>query len=295
MNSRSRSTVMCVALLASVSTALAQIPNGDFETWGGGAPVGWSVSPFNVTQSSDAHSGSSAVSGSVIQLVPGTNLEPVIQTGADGRGFAYAQRPGQISGWYKFSPLQGDRFGVNAWLFKGGIDGTRVAYAAAADSTVRSAYSQFTIPFTYFTGDTPDTCIIQILIAAPASGPTNGWHVGSSFIVDDLSLSGTASVAEKPQLPAEFRLDQNYPNPFNPTTTIGYTVGGVRNQDPGSGEVRLAVYDLLGREVAVLVHERQAPGRYEVRFDAGAFASGVYYYRLTAGPYSATKTLTLVR
>ena len=73
------------------------------------------------------------MSGIVIQLFPGTDLEPSIQTGADGRGFAYSQRPSLVTGWYKYAPVQGDRFGVNVWLYKGGINGTQVAYAASAD------------------------------------------------------------------------------------------------------------------------------------------------------------------
>ena len=68
---------------------------------------------------------------------------------------------------------------------------------------------------------------------------------------------------------------QNYPNPFNPTTGVRYQVSEV-------SYVRLAVYDLLGREVAVLVNERKAPGKYELRFDGSSLASGVYVYRLTA-------------
>jgi len=77
-------------------------------------------------------------------------------------------------------------------------------------------------------------------------------------------------------LPASFSLFPNYPNPFNPTT-------GIRYQVPGVSDVRLVVYDLLGRDVAVLVDERKAPGSYEVKFDAAGLASGVYFYRMTAG------------
>jgi hypothetical protein len=69
---------------------------------------------------------------------------------------------------------------------------------------------------------------------------------------------------------------------------------GSREQVAGS-DVRLAVYDVLGREVAVLVDGVQSPGRHEVVFDARNLASGVYVYRMTAGAFSASKTLTIVR
>ena len=78
--------------------------------------------------------------------------------------------------------------------------------------------------------------------------------------------------------PGEFRLLQNYPNPFNPTTTIRYSVGelGSRQQAVGNRVVKLAVYDVLGREVAVLVDEKKQPGSYEVQFDGSGLPSGAY-------------------
>jgi hypothetical protein len=85
-----------------------------------------------------------------------------------------------------------------------------------------------------------------------------------------------------------FSLNQNYPNPFNPTTGIRYRVSGTSN-------VRLAVYDVLGREVAVLVDERKVPGSYEARFEATGLASGVYLYSLQAADYSQTRKMLLVR
>jgi hypothetical protein len=73
----------------------------------------------------------------------------------------------------------------------------------------------------------------------------------------------------------QFGLGQNYPNPFNPTTAISFQLSSV-------SEVKLVVYDLLGREVAVLVNERKEPGSYEIKFDGSNLASGVYFYRIQA-------------
>jgi hypothetical protein len=102
-----------------------------------------------------------------------------------------------------------------------------------------------------------------------------------------------------------FRLEQNYPNPFNPTTSIEFAVPG-----PGSQQVTLCVYDLLGREVAMLVNEEKASGTYAVTFDARGLASGVFYYTLrvrnvpsagngqarnTPSDHVATKMLLLLR
>ncbi len=109
-------------------------------------------------------------------------------------------------------------------------------------------------------------------------------------------ITPLTGVADKQNaVPVEFRLEQNYPNPFNPSTSIAYTVGGVRGPETGFSFVHLAVYDILGREVAVLVNERKAPGAYTVQFDATGLASGVYLYRLTSGDFVATRSLLLLK
>jgi hypothetical protein len=101
--------------------------------------------------------------------------------------------------------------------------------------------------------------------------------------------------SEEPGIPTQFALDQNYPNPFNPSTKIGYTVAGTGHEALGTSWVKLTVYDMLGREVAVLVNQKEAPGRYEVRFNASALASGVYLYRLTAGAFVQTRKMVVVK
>lgn len=88
--------------------------------------------------------------------------------------------------------------------------------------------------------------------------------------------------------PTTYKLSQNYPNPFNPTTTIEY-------QLPVDGRVTLKVYDLLGQELATLVNEVQQADYYRVEFDGRSLASGVYFYRLQAGPFGAAKRLMLLR
>ena len=88
--------------------------------------------------------------------------------------------------------------------------------------------------------------------------------------------------------PAVFALSQNYPNPFNPTTVINYSIAS-------ASLVSLKVFDLLGREVAVLVNETMAPGSYMAAFDASRLSSGIYFYRLDAGSFSDVKRLTVMK
>ena len=106
------------------------------------------------------------------------------------------------------------------------------------------------------------------------------------------------SVDDEAQQPITFALSQNYPNPFNPTTTIRYTIADF-------GFTSLKVYDVLGNEIATLVNEEKPAGSYEVQFsakggsasggDAYNLPSGIYFYRLTAGSYSATKKMLLLK
>ncbi|MBC8043114.1 MAG: T9SS type A sorting domain-containing protein [Rhizobacter sp.] len=104
-----------------------------------------------------------------------------------------------------------------------------------------------------------------------------------------------AAPKEKSTAPKKFKLGQNYPNPFNPNTVINYQLSM-------NGEVKLKVYDVLGREVRTLVDREQAAGNYETIFDASGLASGTYFYRLLvsssgsqAGAESETRKMMLVK
>lgn len=110
----------------------------------------------------------------------------------------------------------------------------------------------------------------------------------SDFVLIKYVSSGSAVKSGNNVIPAAFGLQQNYPNPFNPTTVVSY-------QLPVASEVRFVVYDALGREVAVLVNERKAPGRYDETFDAARISSGVYFYRLTAGQFSQTRKMVVLK
>jgi hypothetical protein len=89
-------------------------------------------------------------------------------------------------------------------------------------------------------------------------------------------------------IPAEYSLRQNYPNPFNPSTTIEFSI-------PNRSMVTLKVYDLLGREVQTLVNEEKPVGNYRVNFNASNLASGVYFYRITAGSFNMTRKLIVLK
>ena len=110
-------------------------------------------------------------------------------------------------------------------------------------------------------------------------------NVAHTLVLPPLTGIGvSASIAP----PREYSLSQNYPNPFNPATTISYQIRS-------AGGVTLRVYDLLGRDVAMLVNEYQAAGSYTKTFDASRLSSGGYFYRLQAGSFVNTKKMVLAK
>ncbi len=113
-----------------------------------------------------------------------------------------------------------------------------------------------------------------------------------------LNFFSVSTIARNDEIiPTHFLLKQNFPNPFNPVTTIVYALSP--NPSPlGRGEgvrVTLKIYDMIGREVALLVDEEQTAGNYSIPFDASKLSSGVYLYTLRANSFSATKKMMLVR
>jgi len=121
-----------------------------------------------------------------------------------------------------------------------------------------------------------------------------GTIVGSVGYKNILGLAyevtGVTSVegGEDKTIPTEFALSQNYPNPFNPSTTIIYKI-------PELSFVTIKIYDVLGREVAILINDEKPIGSYEVEFDATAIPSGIYLYRLQAGSFVETKKMVLMK
>ncbi|MBK8944880.1 MAG: T9SS type A sorting domain-containing protein [Ignavibacteriae bacterium] len=113
-----------------------------------------------------------------------------------------------------------------------------------------------------------------------------GWKVLQLF-------DATTDIEFEENLPIEFELSQNYPNPFNPSTTIKYSLPNVASSF--SSSIKLIVYDLLGREVKILVNEKQKPGNYEIEFDGSNLSSGVYFYRLQTGDYVKTMKMIIMK
>ncbi len=119
------------------------------------------------------------------------------------------------------------------------------------------------------------------------NGETNS-DIYAQRVNSNGTLGGPTSVGGSYNMPVHFTLHQNYPNPFNPSTVIDYEL-------PNAHNATLRVFDLLGREVAILVNERLPAGVYSAEWNATGFASGVYYYQMRAGDFVKTKKLILLR
>ncbi|MFN3695100.1 MAG: T9SS type A sorting domain-containing protein, partial [Ignavibacterium sp.] len=105
----------------------------------------------------------------------------------------------------------------------------------------------------------------------------------------DIQWPGTTDISEiDGPIPARFALEQNYPNPFNPSTTINFSI-------PQKDFVTLKIYNLVGDEIQLLINEEKEAGIYNVTFEAINLPSGVYFYKIRAGNFTATKKMILMR
>ena len=114
-----------------------------------------------------------------------------------------------------------------------------------------------------------------------------------SYRLKQLDNDGTFKYSEPVevtinQIPNDYSLNQNYPNPFNPSTTIAYDI-------PKTSLVRISVYDILGKEIKLLVNTEKNSGHYEIIFDAKELAGGIYYYSIRTGEFSQSKKMILLK
>ncbi len=115
---------------------------------------------------------------------------------------------------------------------------------------------------------------------------TGYYYVSGLYANDNIQI--ITGINEIKYYPNEFALYQNYPNPFNPTTNIRFTI-------PNQGTVTIKIFDILGRELRILLNEEMNAGQHNITFNAKDLPSGIYFYRISAGNYSATKKMVLLK
>ncbi len=104
----------------------------------------------------------------------------------------------------------------------------------------------------------------------------------------EIEVKSTSNTSLRTLIPKEFNLFQNFPNPFNPSTTIRFDI-------PKMSNVVLKVYNIIGKEVAVLINKNMQPGSYNVKFESKSLPSGIYIYKLEAGSFRTAKKLTILK
>ncbi len=124
-----------------------------------------------------------------------------------------------------------------------------------------------------------------VLSVQNTTGQPEGKLLGWGIRINN-SVTGVEPVSGN--VPDKFSLEQNYPNPFNPVTSIKFSV-------PNEADVKLTVYDLLGKEVILLVNERLSAGNYKVEMDGSGLSSGTYFYKLETNGYSSIKKMVLIK
>ncbi|MFT5143101.1 MAG: hypothetical protein ACI80V_003093 [Rhodothermales bacterium] len=151
--------------------------------------------------------------------------------------------------------------------------------------------------------DPGSSCTFSLVLQTPGSAALGSTHTSTSSSLegivgemasgdpasDDLVIASSGvAVDESPEIPEEYWLGQNYPNPFNPVTSIPYAL-------PVSGQVRVEVFDVMGRSVAALVSGIREAGYHTALWDASGAPSGVYLYRIQAEGFVASRRLVLLK
>jgi len=213
------------------SLIFAQVPNSGFENWTGSEPDQWMTNNsfpdlVTISKSTTAHSGSYSIRGDVVSYF-GFPWVPSLNSGAGNSwGFPVAQHYNFLNGYYQFSD-PGNSSILFASATEYGVDGTdtiavAVGYMVAGETA--PGFQPFAIEILQLMQTPPaQYCQITFTVLDTVSGLAT---VGTYFLVDDLTLSGTTAISANEEIPAprEFGLEQNYPNPFNPETTIRYNI-----------------------------------------------------------------------
>jgi len=172
--------------------------------------------------------------------------------------------------------------------------GSTTEFYAGLDNVTTSGVYRTTDAGTTWTafngGSILATCVVRALVFRTTPDSTLFAGVAGAVAQGGHEYSFPLVGINDPHtgIPAEYGLSQNYPNPFNPATVINYAL-------PKASFVTLKIYDVSGREVSTLVSEEKSAGYYDVSFTANGLASGVYFYQLTAGSFTQTKKLNLVK
>jgi hypothetical protein len=191
----------------------------------------------------------------------------------------FTGNPETLQGWTEFYAVIRNCLGTDSTSTYGSLPGDR-----------RFIFNSGSQTFTVNPGDTQRVMISQMM----ARGTSNknsvtvlkNLSVTAQILADQNFPIGVTNISTI--VPAKYELMQNYPNPFNPTSTIKFAISKF-------SDVKIVVYDAMGREVQTLVNQKLQPGTYETSIDGSQLSSGVYFYKLITEKYSETKKMVLLK
>jgi hypothetical protein len=143
------------------------------------------------------------------------------------------------------------------------------------------------IPFDVAINDADGGGVRQGIMTFSPNNEDNSWQSPTNWMYTWVGNRSVLGIEDK-QVAYTYSLEQNYPNPFNPTTTIYYSL-----EKPG--KVSLVIYNALGQKIATLVDGYKNAGTHSITFDARNFASGIYFYHIKSGNFSATRKMVIVK
>jgi uncharacterized delta-60 repeat protein len=261
---------------------------------------------------------------------PGNSTDQSFSISVDGSGNVYVtgeSRGSETS--YDYATIKYNSSGDSIWIRK--YNGPGNYFDEANSLVVDDSGNVFVTGRSYGVGTNLDYATVKYNSSGDSvwvkryNGPGNSDDYAISIAVDASDnvyvtgySSGIGSGADyatikysqqtgirqmSSNIPEEFSLSQNYPNPFNPVTNVEFRISNLtaknnnasENYNPGGGFITLKVYDVFGKEVSTLVNEKLSPGTYKVEFDGRRLSSGVYFYKLTAGEFTDTKRMMLVK
>ncbi len=275
----------CLIIVSALSRSQSQnVLNPGFENWTSGDPDYWLTNNFVgaicVTQSSDAHSGSSSARAEIIDF-SGTPYTPVLSSDST-YGFPVSQAFTTLEFWYKLNSVSNDAIEMFAFVYDAAH--SVIAYSGGFIGTPTNTYAHAAFPIAY-TGTGPANCLIYFTCVDTSAGST-GTHIGTYFLVDDVQLTNNL-VGVKESMVDAFSL-KTFPNPAVSKTILSYSL-----KTPSS--VNISLFDFAGRKMFTRTHDRMSAGKQEETIDLNDVAAGKYICLLRTDSGIASTIIEVVR
>ena len=272
-------------LIVFIAWAQAQnVPNGGFETWASGNPANWLVNNIPtiatpITQATPAHGGALALKGEVVSSSFGDIAPLVASTDMSGNGFTITQAYSTFSFYYKTNLSVNVTFDAGVFFYDASSQ-----VVAAGNVEVGSSIGSYTlasVPITYF-GTNPVEAVITFVLNDSTGGSP---PLGNYFIVDDVALTGLASVQ---QIATSLSISNVYPNPAHHSAIVHYNM-------PAKSFVQFQVLNMQGKIVSEVRLPEQAAGKHEKEIDVTTIPMGFYILRMRTSEGISFARLQVVR